>query len=609
MTLFADPWVEWAPEHDAWAPVDDADWQVIDRPMRYMRYRRGYRRAQQRVEPGVFEVRFDNRDRSLDPTNRSSPWWPNLDLRRQFRARADIGGTVRTLFRGVWDAIQPEWSMSDAVAVMTGVDRMALLAEMRLSSLFRFTAKSYVPMWWWPMDEGGGPWLYNLGSDAAPALTVGVDFGRESPLPYEAAKAVAFRDSELSYAVVSSTQRLSSDFTVTWVTAGTDVGWAFSQGPAGGTGNMDIATGIASTGPVGHPFVTIYDGGAPAVSLDGPAPVNDGAPHIVTVSYDGLNILSMTVDQGAKTTAAVGLFVPRAGQIILGNSPDFDRGFANDLAHVMTWNFVVPDLSIEALHSAALEPWAFQTTSERAASLADMVGVAAADRSFDTTSALMGPSRLDRPALDAFRVAAATEQGLFLVDRYGDFAFYGKDHVGAAGGRYNTRSAGTSDYGLRDVGIDMDRRTFFTVARPTVATPQPTPVEYRHPNADRYGEVVWPPDGDTEYPSVDAAADAGRLVVGDAKPVPHLTNAVTIMDAANALELVSLDVWDTMTVVAHVPDESGAGPFMTWGSGVFWGGTPVWGGAGPIEQLARILEVEHEMDGVKWTATRQLEPA
>jgi hypothetical protein len=599
-------WVGIAPNDSVWAAPGAYD--LITRPIRSIWYRRGKKRAQQRVEAGECRVVFDNRDRSLDPMNRQSPWWPNLSARRQFVVLAQVGaGPIETIFRGITSGWRPRWQLNDATSTLEGTDRLALTSERDIPSLLRIWAQALRPMWWFPMDEGGGTYLYNIGRERIDAIVAGAELTGQSPAPYEDRTSASFKD-PASLAVIPSYARMSPPWSLSAVYTTTGPGYFYSQGPTGGGGNSDITFGVRTTAPVGVPAALVYDGGAPAQVVNGATVVTDGRPHVSTATYDG-STLKITTDFEAAASVLASSVIPRSGANYIGNGLELDRAFGGQLAHLMGFDRVLSDAEISAYHGAVLAPWYGRRSSDRFNDILAWLGVDVSDRYIELGEEFMGAARLGASARECLDICAATETGLFLCNREGRFAFYSRTHAGTMGSTYDTNPTGTSHLPLRELEPDMDERTFFTVAKPKISTPKPVELLYRHPNANQLGDIPWEPE--TEYLGPVEADNGAHRAVGTGEPVPHLTNAQTIATAATMHELLTLDVWDRCKVIGHPPDAAGDGPFMLWSIGTFWGGPNTWGGPGPMTQTSRILEVEVDIDCVQKivTVTRDLEPA
>jgi hypothetical protein len=208
-----------------------------------------------------------------------------------------------------------------------------------------------------------------------------------------------------------------------------------------------------------------------------------------------------------------------------------------------------------------------------------------------TGTAYVGGTANDLTAREMMSRAAATEGGWFFADRQGNFVFALAGATGANLGSYDTRpsASGGSPAGLVGLTFAHDDRTFHTVARTQVTVASKAQdVEYRHPNADVYGEVLYNPP--TQFFQYDLALDAAIAAVGDATPKIDITEAEVMLGAAgvDALTVLRSDVLDHGTFTARIP---GPGtPFVT---------------------DSRVVRVAHHYDGGvhAWTTKWSLIPA
>lgn len=580
--------VQWHPTADWNDEIADGAWTTINLPIRHLWYRRGYERGQQRVEAGEFECTFSDPTRSFDPTKTGSA--TQGKGRRQFRCRVTVGGTTVTVFRGLTNGNgwKPSWrSRKDFTVTMSGTDRSTALEGIFLESVFRIVAKSLNPVWWWTLEEEGGGFFYNRGSqNTTSAVVTNADVDSPPILPYDKTASASFGTDPAGRGQFSTGVHLTPPFTITAVFNTDTPAALFSQTDIGATGEGDVIFAV-DWGPALN-TLTLYvdDPTNPSMQINSDQTVADKQSHIGTAYFEG-SFMWIKLDLNPLKVGPLRAPpnpTPRRNVDVIGNTNDNAHPFVGRMGHLMAWNRGLSSPEFEELHSAALTAWAGLRSDQVVSKILDYCGIPAAERNVEVGAETMGASKLNASALTCLQRPANTETGLFFFDREGKAAFYARTHTGAAGTTRNTDETGTAHIGLTELEIDLDERTYYTVGRAEVSTPNPFVVEFRHANAAADGELVWEPEGGTEYVDQAAALAGATRAVGTGAPKPHFTGATSIGKASTFLELVTRDVWDTLSIVAHP--------------------------AGDTEtQASRILMVEHEMDGAAgtWTATLELE--
>lgn len=577
--------VQWHPTAGVLAEIADGAWTTIDLPIKHLWYRRGYKRGQQRVEAGEFQCTFRDPTRSMDPTKSGTPNYRKG--RRQFRVRVTVGSNTYIVFRGITSGWQPDWLMREFTVTMRGTDRSPALEGVFVPSVFEQVAASLAPVYWFKPSVGarpdwagaGGVILHNFGTAGGPgAAGMGLDLNGQAVLPFDAEPGMSVAETPAGFANFLDATRLTTDFTVTATFVTDEPGAIYTQGPSPGP-DIDILLGVSWDPPADRLSIYVDDASSPSVSLHSDQLVSDGAPHIGTGSFDG-SVLRLKCDKAAQKVGpllAPPIPNPRAGQGILGNIRDGTRRFPGRIGHVLLWDYSLTEGQINAVHEAALTPWAGLRSDQVIAKILDYVGIATGERSLEVGQETMGASRCQASALVCCERPAATETGLFFFNREGKATFYARNHASSLGTPRDTAPVpGDGRIKLQDLNIDMDERTFYTVGKAYVSLAEPLEVVYRHANAATEGELVWEPEVGTEYASQAAALAGATRAVGTGAARPHFTNARTLAEVLNFAELLTRDVWDRIGII---------------------------GRPGGVEeyQESRILEVEHEMDGVAMT--------
>lgn len=92
-------------------------WTDVSDYVRSVRIRRGRQDELNRIEAGVAEVTLDNRDRRFDPTNTSSPYYPNVLPMRKINIRATWNSVTYDLYTGYIENWPPDWPLTDDSSV------------------------------------------------------------------------------------------------------------------------------------------------------------------------------------------------------------------------------------------------------------------------------------------------------------------------------------------------------------------------------------------------------------------------------------------------------------------------------------------------------------
>ena len=608
MAVPDDVWIEWAPTAGVNAVPS---WTPLAYPLKLVSYRRGIKRAAQRVEAGEALIVFDNKSRDLDPMNRQSPLWPNVGPRRPIRIRMRHRGRVRTLWTGLTTSIKPNWSLNAAVVTISARDRYGLYADQPAPvSGFRLAVAATRPRWWWPLDEQGGDFAYNRGSESGLyGVHDQVDLKGESLTPYGPGESSAgYGKADQSRTATFST-KLNPPFTIGFMMkANEKIGSQVVLFSQGGTSSVSPDYDVG--------FLIASDFGNFAVSDGVNATVNQigfiggivgGAPHLIYCRY-GPSGMNVRVDN-VQTDGTYSGQVPRSGPVVLGNNVAQTKGFKGRLSHVQVWDRYLSNTELTTLALAHAAPRDNDSPAARIDWLLDQAGEGADRNLLEAGREALGPYIGVPHTLDAIARAAATDGGIFLMDADGRPTFFARNHQGRSGGVYSTNPVG-DERGLQDLVPNVDEDGFFTAATTKVSTPWPITINHRHPNADIYGDLTW--DADTEYRTPEAATEGARRVVGDAVPIPHLESADHYATEDTINEALALDVWDGLTVLGYPPDEAGRGPFIEWGSTEpFWDAPDRgWGGPEPLRQVSRVLEAETVIDYSERTTHRvwTLEP-
>jgi hypothetical protein len=120
----------------ATTPNESPAWTPIGPLLRSGTIRRGRQHELDTIEAGEATFVVDNADRSLDPTNAASPYYPNVVPTRRMRLRANWpGAPTYAVFTGYVDQYPQAWpGMVDAIVTLKCFDGLAILAAKKLNA-------------------------------------------------------------------------------------------------------------------------------------------------------------------------------------------------------------------------------------------------------------------------------------------------------------------------------------------------------------------------------------------------------------------------------------------------------------------------------------------
>lgn len=141
----------------AGALTDPGTWTDITHYVRSHSTRRGRNHELGRTQAGVASIVLDNTDRRFDPTNGSSPYYPNVRPMTHIRIRA-TAPLVAPLFRGYvqdwgqgWPGPMPA-GKGDATVTLGASDAFVVLSLMQLQA-YRSAVLADGPIGYWPLDD------------------------------------------------------------------------------------------------------------------------------------------------------------------------------------------------------------------------------------------------------------------------------------------------------------------------------------------------------------------------------------------------------------------------------------------------------------------------
>ena len=115
-------------------PLDTPVWTDVSSYVRAISMQRGRQRELDRIEAGTAHLTLSNQDGRFDPTNSSSPYWPNVKPARRINIRATWAGTTYDLFTGYIENWPPDYPNSqDSTVEIAAVDAFKFFATKKIS--------------------------------------------------------------------------------------------------------------------------------------------------------------------------------------------------------------------------------------------------------------------------------------------------------------------------------------------------------------------------------------------------------------------------------------------------------------------------------------------
>ncbi len=595
-----DFWVEWHPTRSPLLDVDEDEWVRIANGVREMDCVHGYERDVSRVETGTAIVVFDDRDRSLDPSNPYAPNVGGFTPLRHVRIRATAGATTYTIWRGFTVDWRPDWAIDDAWVVLEAKDSLIAAAKKLRENTLSAAIAALAPDIWLPLDDGGTVFAQARDTDTQHAVMTATS-ATGSILPFATQPSTTFPHvgesrgdvvtTIVSYQVdpagfsVIAVIKAERDQPQVILAAGPEPAPALLSGDVGLTVDAGDTYSLRVGNPSGNSLLSF------------PRPHADPST-LVFGCYDPTETTLWASKAyghiGGATYPNSGLggtWAPRAGKVRVGAGLDAPNGFPflGSLCHVALWQRVLSPAEARTIYSGywgivgpnadVLGP---QYAHHVIGWVLDQLGIPGSRRDLATGTVALGGIYNDLVAVDMMSRAAATERGWFFADREGTYCFRLATDVGDDLGTYDTRPAasGGANAALAGLRFAHDDRTFFTVARMLVSTAsQPQVVEYRHANADSstgYGEVIF--DAPTQFETRADALAAAIAIVGDATPRLAVVEAEVAMGAAGVdpAKLLASDILDQVSTVARIPGKVGPVPALL-----------------PHTQTATVVKVRH----------------
>lgn len=564
-------------------------------------------RSAAQFQAGTLVCALDNRDRRFDPTNTSSPYYPNVLPEKVVQ----IGATWSSVFYPIWTGYVDDWpqnwpGFSEAEVPLAATDYFKSLAVYRLISggyPKQILADGAIAYWRLGDTPGSTIAIDSSGNGHNGTPDSSVTFGQAGALVANPGTSAQINESQAagswmgiwippifgskSAVTVSGWYNSSisgSDFnilfTVTMPAAGLPLNFSF---------NANTAVGLQ----------LVISGGS---SISQAATVSDGNWHFMAVTITSGGSLSFTatatfyLDGVAILTSAIGTGTGGSVFNHVGNGDGiFSQSGPSTSFDVQDVAFFPTALSGAAIaNEFNLASFPPEKTGTRVNRILNVLGFPAGRRTVDTGRTLCGTdttSEVNTKALDYLQKLEQTEQGQCYIRADGNLVFQDRYHryespnanvqatFGDGGGAFPSEIP----YPVGGVTLNFDRMELFT----------DIPVTRRGGNLQEavnaaavtsYGDRIMPglsdllmaTDADALYCAQWILADTAQpqFRVGDLILNPHLDDRLWPL-------VLGLDIGAVITVNKHnIP------------------------GGGTLSLTCRIEGIEHQVDPpYEWLTT------
>jgi len=135
-------------------PSSPEVWQDITDRVEEFTFRQGRDYELARTEAGEGDLRVNNSDGALDPTNASSPYSPYVKVFTPYRCVATWNGRTKPLMRGYVERWPLSWENLRGKSRMQIVDGLATLSATRLQGTLSAEILADDPWAYWALDDG-----------------------------------------------------------------------------------------------------------------------------------------------------------------------------------------------------------------------------------------------------------------------------------------------------------------------------------------------------------------------------------------------------------------------------------------------------------------------
>lgn len=396
---------------------------------------RGKQHELSQYEAGTETYVLNNNDGRFDPTNTSSPYYPNLLPGRRVRRSVTYGATTYTRFVGYVESWKVDWtSARESSVTLDATDAFGILNLVRLpASAYEFEVLKDRPKAWYRLGESSiGVAADSSGNRNDGQYQGAPTFSEPGLISGDDNTCVIFPHSNGSRVSVPNKDLISGyPFSVEcWFRTGSD-DRALSKQILNATNGPGIPTEEVSlrVEPVdaGKLVFFVRTSASTGSTLKSTSAVDNGAIRHAVVVCNSASSFTMYLD-GATTgsmtaTSATGFPKYLTQGYSIGNTPAVlygDFGFSDPLDEVLIYDGVALSAArVLAHYEAGIGTWATDDSGERITRILDRIGWPSADRAIDTGKSTLQNVVEVGSVLSYFQKVAESEHGAFFISREG----------------------------------------------------------------------------------------------------------------------------------------------------------------------------------------------
>jgi hypothetical protein len=551
-------------------------------------------RSAAQFEAGTLRCALDNRDRRFDPTNTSSPYYPNVLPEKVIQVGATWAGTFYPIWTGYVDDWPQTWpGFSEAEVPLVATDYFKALSVYRLlSSGYDTQVLADGAIAYWKLDEPAGSTVSvdsgpnHFNSNRIINAGSGVVFGGAGPLianPGTSVLLTATSQGEIDWpstGLSNTNNNLTVDFWFNHTSTGDQVFVSIPSPSAAQYAAIDF--GVATAGK----WTCAAALGTSAV-LQSPSAYADGLWHHFMFTANA-------------TTSA--LYIDGVSVGVAGGFPAFHPSIPNISANGGAGSFSLARLAVyqstltavqAALHFQ-LAAFPAEATGERVRRVLNVLGFPTGRRTVDTgrtQCAADVTQEFNTRALDYLQKLEQTEQGQCYIRADGNLVFQDRYHryespaanVQAVFGDGGAAFPSEIPYPIGGVTLNFDRMELFNDIPVTRrggnlqdAQNAASITSYGNRVMGNLSDLLMATDQDAFYAAQWILADTAQpqFRVGDLVLNPHLDDRLWPL-------VLGLDIGAVITVNKHnIP------------------------GGGTLSLNCRIEGIEHQVDApYEWITT------
>lgn len=539
------------------------------------------------LQAGTMRITVDCSDGALDPTNTTSPYYPNVKLNKRARVTVTWAGVTKAIFTGYVERYPQRWEFNGQYQFtdMVIVDVPANLSQNILESAYTEAVKALHPSVWYPLSDASGSAGTAVAGERAAGLPPGVFFtpggnpttatlgSTSSAAVGEEGQTVADFKAPPANPNVANGTLLNLPPSATLPSSGPwTILFNFTAKVGGGTGDF-LSIGNLNGGQIPKGYIVLStnnnnavyfqvagDGVVPGISQNIFFGVEDGLPHTFALTlaadnntfrllYDGTTLYTFTYG---------GVYAPPGGVISIGgeyrpNTSETVGNYTGTISNFCLFNSelvtaAAPYGPAGALAQVYFQGFAGDTTRGRFSRVARFAGVTAINSTADGNSMLQHAQLRGKTVLTALQNTATMENGSLFVDGDGILWFVNRRN---RNNRASTATFADTGSGYPYLGLTTDYDATHVVNDVTLARDNGVTAHVINQSSiDSYGRHTQ--SKTTEIQDDYQTVDAANYILGTyAEPVRRISSIELNPGTNPALwpMVTSLDLNQAVTVV------------------------------------------------------------